>query len=81
MLTLFTTPVIYLALDKFRRGRHPTAVAIVFAGLVSVIVTWATTAAGMSVRDGAEIASGAAAIVFAVVRTIAAPKPAVVAKD
>jgi multidrug efflux pump subunit AcrB len=25
MLTLFTTPVIYLALDRFRRGRHPAA--------------------------------------------------------
>ena len=81
VLTLFTTPVIYLALDKFRRGRHPNALAAVFAGLVSIIVTWATTAAGMSVRDGAAIASAAGGIVFGVVRTIAAPKPDVVAGE
>ena len=81
MLTLFTTPVIYLALDKFRRGRHPNALAIVFAGLVSAIVTWLTTAAGMPLREGAAIASGAAGIVFAVVRTIAAPKASVVAPE
>jgi multidrug efflux pump subunit AcrB len=81
MLTLFTTPVIYLALDKFRRGRHPNALATVFACLVGVIVTWVTTAAGMPVREGAAIASGASALVFVLVRAIAQPKPTLIAPE
>jgi len=70
MLTLFTTPVTYLALDKFRRGRHPTAVAAVFATLAGLIAGWAAHAAGMGVREDGGIATLVAAIVFAGVRAL-----------
>ena len=75
MLTLFTTPVIYLALDKFRRGRHPTAVAAVFAGLASVAAGWGASAAGLGLREAAVVAVAGAAAVFALVRLLMGAGP------
>ncbi|HEY2743697.1 MAG TPA: efflux RND transporter permease subunit, partial [Polyangia bacterium] len=81
MLTLFTTPVIYLALDKFRRGRHPTAVATVFSGLASVIAAWGAHAAGLSVRESGAVASLVAGVVFTGVRALMTSNDSVVARD
>ena len=81
LLTLFTTPVIYLALDKFRRGRHPTTVATVFAGLASVSAGWAASAAGLSVRDSGAVASLAASAVWSLVYYLMQPRDAVAARD
>ena len=77
MLTLFTTPVTYLALDKFRRGRHPTAVALVFSTLTGIVATWGASAAGLSGRTVGEVGAGAAAIVFTLIKAIMQPRDAV----
>jgi hypothetical protein len=83
LLTLFTTPVTYLALDKFRRGRHPKTVATVFAGLGSTIAGWAANAGGLSVRESGMVASLAASAIWSLVFYLMQPRDggAVVSRD
>ena len=74
MLTLFTTPVIYLALDRFRRGRHPTAAASLFAALASIGALWAENAAGLPLQLRAVVTLAAAGLVFVAVRRFMQPR-------
>jgi multidrug efflux pump len=75
MLTLFTTPVVYLALDRFRRWHNPTGKAALVAGLVEIVGNACLLLAGVPPGTAQEITLTVATVLFLSVRALLRERP------